>query len=96
VLDRRGHPAEGSYGGRSLKHHRLAKQHPELCVGDDDGLYAALDAEFAERAEELPLLFHPDEPVIALTPGVAALKKCIQLLSAEDEIFTAPDALGWA
>jgi len=85
-----------SYGGRSLKHHRLTRQNPEVCAGEDDGLYAALFAEFVERAEELPLLFHPDEPVITLKPGVAALKKCIQLLSADDEIFTAPDALGWA
>jgi hypothetical protein len=85
-----------NYGGRSLKHHRLTRQNPEVCAGEDDGLYAALFAEFAERAEELPLLFHPDEPVIALKPGVAAMKKCIQLLSAADEIFTAPDALGWA
>ncbi|MDO9541945.1 MAG: BREX-1 system adenine-specific DNA-methyltransferase PglX [Kiritimatiellia bacterium] len=85
-----------NYGGRSLKHHRLTRQNPEVCAGEDDGLYAALCTEFAERAEELPLLFQPDEPVIALKPGVAALKKCIQLLSAADEIFTAPDALGWA
>lgn len=85
-----------NYGGRSLKHHRLTRQNPEICAGEDDGLYAALTAEFVERAEELPLLFSPDEPVIALKPGVAALKKCIQLLSAADEIFTAPDTLGWA
>jgi hypothetical protein len=85
-----------NYGGRSLKHHRLTRQSPEVCTGEDDGLYAALFAEFVERSEELPLVFNPDEPVIALTPGVAALKKCIRLLSADDEIFTAPDALGWA
>jgi hypothetical protein len=85
-----------NYGGRSLKHHRLARQNPETCMGEDDGLYAVLFAEFADRAEELPLVFHPNEPVIALKPGVAALKKCIRLLSAPDEIFTAPDALGWA
>ncbi len=85
-----------NYGGRSLKHHRLTRQNPDICAGEDDGLYAALAAEFVERAEELPLLFSPDEPVIALKPGVAALKKCIQLLSAADEIFTAPDTLGWA
>lgn len=85
-----------NYGGRSLKHHRLTRQNPEVCAGEDDGLYAALYAEFAERAAELPLLFRPDEPVIALKPGVAAMKKCIRLLSAADEIFTAPDTLGWA
>ncbi|MFH1148385.1 MAG: DNA methyltransferase [Pseudomonadota bacterium] len=85
------------YGHRSLKHYRLARQNPELCAGEDDGLYAVLFAEFEERKQEgLPLLFHPDEPVIALRPGVAALKKCIQLLSAPDEVFAAPDALGWA
>lgn len=85
-----------NYGGRSLKHYRLTRQTPGVCAGDDDGLYAALFAEFSERAEELPMLFHPDEPVIALKPGVAALKKCIRLLSDEDEIFTRSDALGWA
>ena len=85
-----------NYGGRSLRHHRLARQNPELCAGEDDGLYAVLFAEFADRAVELPLLFRSDEPVIALKPGVAALKSCIQLLSAPDEIFTAADALGWA
>jgi hypothetical protein len=85
-----------NYGGRSLRHHRLARQNPELCAGEDDGLYAVLFAEFADRAGELPLLFRSDEPVIALKPGVAALKSCIRLLSAPDEIFTAADALGWA
>jgi len=87
---------KANYGGRSLKHHRLARQTPEACSGEDDGLYAVLFAEFAERVKELPLLFHPDEPVMALKPGVAALKKCIQLLSAPDEVFTAADVLGWA
>src|SRR5271165_5760703 len=32
-----------AYGGRSLEHHRLAQRHPELCAGDDDGLFAVLD-----------------------------------------------------
>ena len=85
-----------SYGGRSLRHHRLAQQNPELCAGEDDGLYAALADEFSRRAVELPLLFDPQAPAIALKPGVAALKACIRLLSAPDELFTAPDALGWA
>ena len=46
-----------SYGGRSLKHHRLTRQNPEVCAGEDDGLHAALFAEFVEREKELPLLF---------------------------------------
>ena len=55
---------------------------------------------------ELPSLFDPKAPAIALRPSLAALKKCIGLLSgtvkggsngaATDEVFAAPDALGWA
>lgn len=95
-----------AYGGRSLQHNRLAKKQPELCAGEDEGLFAALFDEFARRAEELPLLFDPRAPEVALRPSVAALKRCTALLSgtqvvkgqeaATDQVFTAPDALGWA
>jgi hypothetical protein len=94
-----------AYGGRSLQHNRLAKKQPERCVGEDEGLLAALFDEFARRAEELPLLFNPRAPEVALRPSVAALKSCIAKLSgtddprgrakAFDEVFIAPDALGW-
>jgi SAM-dependent methyltransferase len=94
-----------AYGGRSLQHNRLAKRQPERCAGEDEGLFATLFDEFARRAEELPLLFDPRAPEVALRPSVAALKRCVALLSgtlaakgqekATDEVFTAPDALGW-
>jgi len=94
-----------AYGGRSLQHNRLAKKQPERCAGEDEGLFATLSDEFARRAEELPLLFDPRVPEVALRPSVAALKRCVSLLSgtsavkgqeaATDEVFTAPDALGW-
>lgn len=94
-----------AYGGRSLQHNRLAKKQPERCAGEDEGLFAVLFDEFARRAEELPLLFDPRSPEVALRPSVAALKRCVALLSgtiavkaqeaATDEVFTAPDALGW-
>jgi SAM-dependent methyltransferase len=94
-----------AYGGRSLQHNRLAKKHPERCAGEDEGLFAVLFDEFARRAEELPLLFDPQAPKVALRPSVATLKHCIALLSgtkvakgqeaATDEVFAAPDALGW-
>lgn len=95
-----------AYGGRSLQHHRLARRAPERCAGEDEGLYAVLFDEFARRAAELPLVFNPEAPEVALRPSVAALKRCIGLLSgalvakgqdaATDEVFMAPDALGWA
>jgi len=94
------------YGGRSLEHHRLARRHPELCVGEDDGLFAVLGRAFERQARHLPLLFDPHAPAVALQPSVAALKRAVALLSgtesvkgqeaATDEIFKAPDALGWA
>lgn len=85
------------YGGRSLEHHRLAQRHPELCLGEDDGLFAALEAAFARQAEHLPLLFDPRAPGVALRPSAAALKQAVIALSgAAGEAFQAADALGWA
>lgn len=94
------------YGGRSLEHNRLAQRSPELCAGDDDGLFATLDKAFVKQAEHLPLLFDPDAPGVALKPGVAALRRAIALLSgteavrgqevATSDVFRAPDAFGWA
>jgi SAM-dependent methyltransferase len=95
-----------AYGGHSLQHHRLARKEPERCAGEDEGLFAVLFDEFARRAGELPLLFDPRAPEVALRPSVPTLKRCIALLSgteaargaqpATDEVFAAPDALGWA
>ena len=94
-----------AYGGRSLQHNRLAKKQPERCAGEDEGLFATLSDEFARRAEELPLLFDPRAREVVLRPSVAALKRCIALLSGTltpkgqdaptDEVFAAPDTLGW-
>ena len=94
------------YGGRSLAHHRLVQRHPELCTGEDGGLFAMLEEAFSFHAKHLPLVFDPKAAGIALRPSVAALKRCIALLSgteavngnglATDEVFAAPDALGWA
>ncbi|MDK2408591.1 hypothetical protein QHH11_09945 [Aphanizomenon sp. PH219] len=94
-----------AYGGRSLVHSRLARRQPELCTGQDDGLFAVLSAEFTERSQELPQLFNPKAPAVALRPSISALKRCMALLSgrenvgnqqATDEVFEAADALGWA
>jgi hypothetical protein len=96
---------EESYGGRSMVHNRFAQRNPTQCTGEDDGLFAMLFEEFRERSAELPDLFTPDSPAVALRPSVAALKKCIGILSgsipanggrATDEVFKAPDAFGWS
>lgn len=95
-----------TYGDRSLVHNRFARRNPEACSGEDDGLFAVLFEEFVHRTQELPSLFDPQSPAVALRPSVAALMKCVALLSgreairgqepATDAIFESPDALGWA
>ncbi len=94
------------YGGRSLVHNRFARKNPEACSSEDDGLFAVLFQEFIERSKELPALFSPNAPAVVLRPSVAAIKKCIALFSgrelvngqgaANDEVFAAHDAFGWA
>lgn len=70
-----------AYGGRSLEHHRLAQRQPELCAGEDDGLFGVLDKVFREQAERLPMLFDPQSPGVVLRPSPAAIKDCFGLLS---------------
>ena len=97
---------KAAYAGRSLVHQRFLRKAPDAAAGADDGLFAVLFAEFAARAAELPALFDPQAAAIALRPSVAALKRCVALLSgtetmrgqepATDAVFMAPDAFGWA
>lgn len=94
------------YAGRSLLHHRLVKKNPDLEREEDGGLFFALSQAFTDLHEPLPRAFDPSAPGIALRPSVAALTACIGLLSgtqrprgqeaASDDVFRAPDALGWA
>ena len=95
-----------AYAERSLVHNRFVRKNAEACTGPDEGLFAVLFEEFTERAKDLPILFDPKSPAVTLRPSVAALRSCLALLSgrekarsqdpATDEVFTAPDALGWA
>ena len=97
---------KAAYAGHSLVHQRFLRKNPDAAAGADDGLFAVLFAEFAARAAELPALFDPQAAAVALRPSVAALKRCVALLSgtesvrgqepATDEVFSAPDAFGWA
>ncbi|MBA3547588.1 MAG: N-6 DNA methylase [Nannocystis sp.] len=95
-----------SYGGRSLAHWRLIQRNPDAGRDADEGLFATLFAAFELHAERLPRLFHPTAPGLALRPTLAALRRCLALLSgaeaprsaepADDAVFSAADALGWA
>ncbi|MBW2523915.1 MAG: N-6 DNA methylase, partial [Deltaproteobacteria bacterium] len=94
------------YGGRSLAHHRFAQQHPDRCLGEDDGLYGALEQAFAEQALRLPRLFARDESADVEPPPPAALTAAIRALAGQAAdgpgeqrsraAFQSADALGWA
>lgn len=94
------------YGGRSLAHFRLIKRDPDAGRRDDEGLFATLIEACELHAERLPRLFQPTAPGLALRPTLAGLRRCLALLSgteaprsaapADDAVFSAPDALGWA
>jgi hypothetical protein len=94
------------YGGKSLAHWRFVQRDPAAAEGEDEGLFATLLAAFELHAERLPRVFHPAAPGLALRPTLAALRRCLALLSgtqkprsadpADDAVFSAPDALGWA
>lgn len=98
--------AKTVYGGRSLVQMRLCQAQPALCTGEDGGLFAMFTAVFVEQARRLPEVFDPMAPGVVLRPSTAALQRCIALLSgtapvngkliADDAVFSAPDALGWA
>ncbi len=97
---------KSTYGGRSLEHYRLIQRNRELSETPDDGQFAMLTKVFTEQAKRLPNLFDPSSPSIALRPSPAALQQCLDWLSgsfavrsqpaATDEVFQAPDSLGWA
>lgn len=70
-----------AYGGRSLQHHRLAQRNPELCTGDDDGLYTVLCDVFLDLAEIFSVLFDNSALGIEFRPSPFALKECLNLLS---------------
>ncbi len=99
------------YAGRSLRHDRFCREHPELCQAEDGGLLAFLRQVCAEAASELPLLFDPDSPFTLVAPSPDALQTCVRALSGEtvvlprsgrdrvegltDSAFGEPDLLGW-
>ena len=57
---------EETYHGRSMVHDRFAQINPTQCTEEDDGLFAMLSEQFRERSKELPDLFAPDSPAVAL------------------------------
>ena len=84
--------------GRGSKGFRDVLELAPLLAGDDTGGYwTYLQLCGDELAAELPTLFDPRNPLLALAPSPGALDDLVEGLAdaSAAELWTAPDCLGW-
>jgi len=87
------------YAGRSLRHHRFRKEHPNLRFDaeDTDGLKAFLRSVFQELQNDIKILFDPDDEYSIIMPSLKALRECIRALNEDipEPAFKEPELIGW-
>lgn len=83
------------YGGQSLREYRIAEANPSL--GPDQRLERALREGFAQAAEEVGVLFDPDDPYGLLLPDPRTLRELLRVFAEDitEEDWQADDILGW-
>ena len=84
--------------GRSSQGFRdLLELVPSLAGDDTGGYWTYLSLCGDELAGDVPALFDPRNPLLALTPSPGALDDIVELLAAPDamDLWLAPDCLGW-
>ncbi len=84
-------------GGRSSQGFRdILELVPSLAGDDTGGYWTYLSLCGDELAGDVPSLFEPRNPLLALTPSPGALDDIVELLAAADTaLWLAPDCLGW-
>jgi hypothetical protein len=85
--------------GRSSQGFRdLLEAAPLLASDDTGGYWIYLQLCGDELAGDVPTLFDPRNPLLALAPSPGALDDLLDLLArpTESRLWTAPDCLGWA
>lgn len=84
-------------GRRSQGFRDLLELAPLLAGDDAGGYWTYLQLCGDELAGDVPTLFDPRNPLLALTPSPGALDDLVELLAdpAAAELWTAPDCLGW-
>jgi len=87
------------YAGRSLRHHRFRREHPEagFDAEDADGLKAFLRFVFHELQNDIKILFDPDDEYSIVMPSLQALRECIRALNEDipEDAFKEPELIGW-
>ena len=86
-----------SQGDRSQGYREVQELTP-LVAGATNGYWAYLRLCGDELASDVPNLFDPRNPLLALAPSPVALRDLVALFADGDntELWTAPDCLGWA
>ena len=85
--------------GRASRGFREVLEVAPLVAGDETGGYwTYLRLCGDEMAGDAPVLFDPRNPLLTLSPSVAALDELVGMLSdsAAQEIWTASETFGWA
>ena len=91
-------PESLAKGDRSQGYRDIQELHPLLTAGETNGYWTYLRLCGDELAGDVPNLFDPRNPLLALAPSPVALRDLIALFADVDNagIWTAPDCLGWA
>ena len=90
-------PPSLAEGDRSQGYRDVAELAPLLAADETDAYWAYLTMCGDELAGDVPALFDPRNPLLALAPSPGTLRDLVGLFAANEDadLWAAPDCLGW-
>ena len=90
-------PESLAQGDRSQGYRDVRELAPPLATDETNGYWTYLRLCGDELARDVPNLFDPRNPLLALSPSPTALDNLVELFadSSATDLWTAPDCLGW-
>lgn len=90
-------PESLARGDRSRGYRNIRELAPLLAADDTNGYWTYLQLCGDELASDVPNLFDPRNPLLALAPSPTALHNLVELLadSSASDLWAASDCLGW-
>ncbi len=84
-------------GDQSQGYRNVAELAPLLAADETDAYWTYLTMCGDELASDVPALFNPRNPLLALTPSPGALSDLVRQFAADEvaDLWAAPDCLGW-